>query len=276
MDEELRRKVEQKWEKLSTWLDNLKSAEEIAPIVNQQLEITQWEREVISNAPRSCHEVPYDHIKAAYDRDLESIDRHLSKIPQFSAQAMVGTTLSTGADVYSYLEYTKHLPHDDTKQWAQKYIPQYQEIQITQQRCGQVRQLLEALKPELATEFDTAIQNYKGFMGGYKKAIDAGIALRNVLGHYKGELWERVRKPCEQKVRWHKMAARLTVDSSARDTVLDQETKWNQLQQELSKIAKAESNISQEELKGIFTRLVDHIMVVLNLTEQSWKQQHGT
>jgi len=272
----LRCKVEQKQEKLSTWLDNLKSAEEIAPIVNQQLEITQWEMGVISNAPLICHEVPYNHIKAAEDRDLESIDRYLPKIPQFSAQTVVGMTPSTGADIYSYLGDPKHLLHDDTKQWARKYRTQYQEIQTTQRRRDQVRQLLEALKPGLATEFDTAIRSYEGFIGGYKGAIDAGIALRNVLEHYKGELFKRAQKSWEQNIRWNEMAVRLTVDSSAKDAVLDQKTKWDQLKQELSEIAKARQNISQEELKGIFTRLVDHIMVVLDLTKQSWKQQHGT
>jgi hypothetical protein len=123
------------------------------------------------------------------------------------------------------------------------------------------------LKPAVAQEFELAENMYQGAIGGWQDQTAAAIAMRNVLDHYKGELFERaINRPREQKILWSVMADRLTptsLGSLGHQQLRSEEKTWNNLQESLSKLAKNQP-YRDKSLETVHTELLDHLHTILS------------
>jgi hypothetical protein len=182
--------------------------------------------------------------------------------------ASTGSMAVTAADVYAITDQARWSVVVPISEWGNRYSNEYLALQDRLKREGEVLNLLSKLKPSLGHEFKQASNDVKKCLANNISQISAGIAMRNVLEHFKGELFELARKhPREQKLNWSKIADRLVVSGTLRDRFKIQEKRWNQLQQRLSKLAKCHITIDNLELKSIFAEFIDHIYISLSLVQ---------
>jgi hypothetical protein len=135
-----------------------------------------------------------------------------------------------------------------------------------------IRELVGKLKPGLVGEFDNAAAAYRASLAGTNSQTNAGIALRNVIEHYKGEIMNMARRhPKDQKVSWPQMAECFVGNVGvARQRFTQQETVWCDLQQRLSGLAKGRILLNQSELRTLYTEFIDHLYIVLSLVHFDW------
>jgi hypothetical protein len=133
----------------------------------------------------------------------------------------------------------------------------------------EVRQLLGKLSSDLVIEFDEAEKNYQEVNNNWQSSVTAAATMRNVLTHYIGKLWARVKQPSEQKRKWRAMVERISINpvgSPGFQNLLDQERTWGQLHQGLSDLTHGKSTPGSD-LVTLHTRMLDHIYSVLSLAQ---------
>ena len=259
---------------LTDWLSNAKQINDAVPTVQKYLDLAKWEASTLSCAPNEILSQVSKELTVYFTEDLQVIKRVLGDIPQISISSislsMAGTT-NTASKIYAITDQSRCADELPIKEWGDRHSQEYEGLHTKLARESEVRDLLIKLKPSLGAEFDDAADAYRKAISGSGKQTEAGIAMRNVLEHYKGELMDKAKRyPKEQKVNWPDMAQRLVGDDMAlRIRFLQQEEIWNELQQFLSRLAKGFYQYDIGQLKSTFIKLLDHIYIVLSLARLS-------
>lgn len=256
---------------ISNWLSQAKTIADAVPKVQQQLQLASWEASALSDAPDEIITSLSGNLNSSLCQDLEIMKRGLPQMPGIDLKflnASTGSMAVTAADVYAITDQARWSVVVPISEWGNRYSNEYLALQDRLKREGEVLNLLSKLKTSLGHEFKQASNDVKKCLANNISQISAGIAMRNVLEHFKGELFELARKhPREQKLNWSKIADRLVVSGTLRDRFKIQEKRWNQLQQRLSKLAKCHITIDNLELKSIFAEFIDHIYISLSLVQ---------
>lgn len=95
--------------------------------------------------------------------------------------------------------------------------------------------------------------------------VSAGIAMRNLLDHYKGKIYEAARKSPGENMTWEKMVKALTTfppETIGYTTLLGEEATWSSLKSELSDVAK---NRAHGRIEVLNVLLLTHLFTVLSL-----------
>ena len=95
--------------------------------------------------------------------------------------------------------------------------------------------------------------------------VSAGIAMRNLLDHYKGKIYEAARKSPGENMTWKKRVESLTTyppEAIECTTLLGEEVTWSNLKSELSDVAKNRIRGSVDVLNIL---LLTHLFTVLSL-----------
>jgi ribosome-binding ATPase YchF (GTP1/OBG family) len=255
---------------LADWLSRAKDVQEAVPKVQQQLELAKWEEKTLSNVPKHASNILSNDIKLSLAEDLEAVRRELPEIPQIKLVALdasVATTSVTSTMIYNVTDQARHSNDIQIYDWGIKCSEQYETLQSLLGREQEVRKLLKNLSPKLEDEFNSAVDEYRATLASTSKQANVGIALRNVIEHYKGEIMNLARRyPNEQKLTWEEMANRIVNDFGfARQRFRQQGVKWDNLQQRLTKIAKGYIQLEENELRGVYTEFIDHLYIVLSL-----------
>lgn len=255
---------------LADWLDQAKSVQGAVPKVQQQLDLAKWEEEALSDVPSQAANIVPSDVTSSLAEDLETLRQALPEIPQINLVALdvsVATTSTTSTRIYQLADNARHSDDPQICGWGSRYSEKYEILQNQLGREQQVRSLLHNLNPNLALEFDDAVSEYRAVLAGTTSQPKAGIALRNVIEHYKGEVMNLARQhPKEQKISWEQLSNRLVGNVVvARQRFQQQGKKWSDLQQRLSKLAKGHIQLDQSELYSVFTEFIDHLYIVLSL-----------
>jgi hypothetical protein len=255
---------------LGDWLKQAKSVQEAVPRVQQQWELAKWEEDTICHVPNEAANILPGDVTSSLAEDLETVHEALPQIPQINVVTLcvsAATTSTTSARIYQVTEDARHSGDPHVHRWGATYSEQYEILQNQLGREQEVRSLLHNLNPKLGLEFDDAVSGYRAVLAGTSSQPEAGIALRNVIEHYKGKLMNLARqRPKEQKITWEDMSHRLVDNVGvARKRFQQQEKRWGDLQQRLSKLAKGHIQLDESELKGVFTEFLDHLYIVLSL-----------
>jgi hypothetical protein len=261
---------------LDDWLNQAKSVQKAVPKVQQQLELAKWEEETLSGVPNQAANIIPSDVTSSLAEDLEIVHKALPKIPQINLVALdvsVATTSTTSVRIYQVTDHARRSDDPQICGWGTKHSEQYEALQNQLGREQEVRSLLHKLKPSLAIEFDGALSEYRAVLAGTGSQTNAGIALRNVIEHYKGEVMNLARRHNkEQNITWEQMSDRLVDNVGvARHRFQEQEKKWNDLQGRLSKLAKGRIQLDQSELRSVFTEFIDHLYIVLSLINKEKK-----
>jgi len=261
----------QERELLERWQERFRGASRIAPVVQQAREKALWREDALSSAPP---EVSFSHeLERQFKTGLRSWEAVLPEMPDYDeamvALATTSTATATGSATYIEVERAGvQVQTSGAVDWSSLFTIRYKAIQDRFGTREQVQQLLRALNPRRTAEFDTACELVEVFQGGAQPQVAAGIAMRNVLEHFKGDLWNRAKRPYEQKgFRWNVMVARLAKTGPGtvpHQTLLDQADTHGQLHDELTQVAKALQQVSGRQVMSLLTRLQDHLLIVLS------------
>ena len=272
MSDELKNEQDETLKIMKDWLDNLETAKLAAPIIKQAYEQKLWEAESIDTMTDAAAEIPHDDLTEKYSMEQEFWKNNLPPMPYYDDSSLptgLAMTLASASATYQFVSRTSDLGDPTTELWAQQRIQLYMYMQKKQQRISYVSNILKKLNPDLGAEFDKAVETHELASSGWVERSSAGIALRNVLEHFKGELFERaIDRPREQKIKWSDMAMRLAKGGSAgseRQALEDTEKTWEALHRRLTDVAKNQKTGAATNLDFIFVEWVDHLNTVLLL-----------
>ncbi len=268
--EKLARIARQERELLERWQERYKGASRVAAVIQQAKEKALWREDALSNAPP---EVSFSRwLERQLKTGLRSWEAVLPEMPEYD-EASIGlanASTATASGSATYIEVERagvEVQTSGAVNWSSLFMIRYEAIQDRLGTRAQVQQLLGALNPDRSAEYDTACELVEVFQAGSQPQVAAGIAMRNLLEHLKGDLWKRAKRPHDQKFRWDVMVDRLakTGPSTAPyQTLLDEGDTHKQLHSDLSEVAKDRRQASGQQLMSLLTRLQDHLLIVLS------------
>lgn len=247
-------------------------APDVIPIIQQNIDITDWQLRVYRNLPPESAEIPKSNRK----EELESENHYIKglytvlNIPsQQQLFSSTSVTISGGTADYEYVNRVRDLGTPSAVEFGNIFIPEYNRLQEAQQRPQQVRSLLERLKSEnLLARFDAANQAYLAFRSGSEKRTSTANGIRNLLLGFKGELWNLARHFPKEDMTWDKMSSRLAINGGGgiEHVVLSAQTRiHSSLLDRLADVSKDREGGSITNLDSIWTETLDHLYTVLGL-----------
>jgi hypothetical protein len=256
---------------LEGWLEGAKSIQKAVPNVRRQLDLAAWDENVLSEAPHELEMTISQSVVPLLEQDLETIHRVFPEPPKVDLdQVHISdvTASTTSMTIYRFAGDARSSRDSQIRMWGDRHCERYETLQGESRREDEVRSLLWNLKDAVGREFDTAASAYRMAQARTGTQANAGIAMRNVLEHYKGELMARTRHPNGQKATWEQMADRLVGDQGvARARFLEQKPVWDELHLHLTNLAKNRVQLECGALVAIFVRFVDHLYIVLSLAK---------
>ena len=128
---------------------------------------------------------------------------------------------------------------------------------------------MEILNPDRVSELRGAQQKYILSKTEMEDKVDAGIWIRNVLEHFKGDILQLAKTSDKENTpSWEKMSQRLTGKTTTSiecSEMIKQKVEWKRLHEELTKIAKNPKYAKNANLEIIWIEFIDHLFIVLGL-----------
>jgi len=257
---------------LKEWLSRHNEETKMVPIVQDLVNRTEWEFQTLSEMPEDAVEFFSPEFVKEYADSTDFIKESLPLPPMF--QITVGSSAASissasSSKIYNVVTRAGEVDDDSLGKWSSKCTLQYRELQEKQKRIEKVKQKLNNLNPDRIKELEQAYQEYSEAKSNEDKRISAGIAMRNVLEHFKGDLYELARNHHGENMTWERMAEILSiggVGSIEHKALKNQEEEWRSLERRLSGVAKGQKLGLIADLDDIWTRLLDHLYIVLGLT----------
>jgi hypothetical protein len=263
---------------IENWLRTNEENQKAVQSLTDLLEVLKWEKDSISDMPES--------IKLLFDKDLFNdkigtteilLQEFAPPIPNVNTTGLTDLVSATTSATFAPILHVYKTPSHEAKKWIQRTIKSYEEIQKQNNAVSKTRDLIQKLQeksaasPNLCEEYNIMIE--KGLY--YRtteldKRMSAGIALRNVLEHYKGRLQQLAKYPTEQKTpSWEMMVERLSrypKESPLYLQLLEEEKTYNRLHDnELTPLAK--NNQDKDFEKRLVIETIVHLHTVLSLVK---------
>ncbi|MHB8843324.1 MAG: hypothetical protein ACYC7L_01120 [Nitrospirota bacterium] len=267
-DDENINNLEKKESHLQQWLENYKSAGDVVPIVEKNLELTRWEIETLRNVPSAGSN---EDLNKQIKYDAEQVENELPMMPKYSVLHMkiAYTSTASAATVYSGLLQNVTWGVVQQPDYAFRYLEKYNHMQMSHMREEEVSVLLMSLKIDYLNSLFARTKQlvYEAKSNPLKNAA-AGNEMRNLMLKFKGELFAKSRiNESEKNVTWEKMSSRLSGgDAYIEQELLLQEKAYGQLNDVLSDLLKERHQIVSGEVQSAWVQLLDHLFVTLGLT----------
>ena len=263
--------LESKRKYLKEWIERHRKAKEIIPLVQKELEMTEWELEALQNIPSGVNKKPFDDLETKFETDYNYTVKTFPMIPEYDRSA-VQTALSVATDstssVYLNVVQVGSWAVADAESYSKKYRESYQQMQIAHNRPEEVNQLLQKINSvTLKERYEKASKGYYAVKSGTEDWTAVASEMRNFVMGLKGELFEKARKQPRENMTWDVMAERLSKggkDSVEHQELKDQMKTYDELIDILSPALKDRKNNSSD-VEIIWSRILDHIYVVIGL-----------
>lgn len=260
---------------LREWIERCKKAQDIVPSIRMNLEMTEWEIEALANRPEEAEEIPLGDLQARFDQEYDYLTRHFPMIPEYDPSAiptLAAVTTSGSASTYVYVFRVGGLGTQEAQRYSEKYTQAYRDLQATQSRPGEIRDLIGSLgNPQTLKRFDRAFNTYFAAKSGTGERSTAAAAMRTLLDGIQGDLFQIARKWPTENMKWETMAGRLAkgpVDGTEHRELLRQNSIRGSLVSQLSTVLKDREGSSLTDLDDLWTQVLDHVYIVLRLTER--------
>ncbi len=240
--------------------------------VDQGIQFLDLQKSSLISLPENIAEqestVLSDHIgryKAFWINSLPLLPQIDPIVFEKSSSAM-SMAVATATDIV----YIANVADPAYSKWRTDYNNRLTIFQQEIELPNKVHDLLIQLDSRLGQDFVIMEKNYFTTQG-VQKDINAGIALRNLLEHYKGRLIDKARQQKKENITWKIMIDRLYTESKQTPeyyTLLDQESVYKSLfGNQLSNIAKdtQKGQHTQRDIKELYTEVLNHIYTVLSL-----------
>lgn len=239
--------------------------------VSQLIEDTDRELDLLSKLP----DVAFTSIEFQPLDDIKKFNGEIEKrypIPPIPTDYFGGTIAISSASSVSI--FTKVSSTDiDLHTWLSDEIEAYEVSLSRHNKIKEVGRRLALIKSNIAEEYTTSEQAYLSTKQGLGLRSTAGITMRNVLEHTKGELFGRVQKK-KGRVTWQEMTSKLSISiegSLEYRTLLNLEYDWDSLHQDLTNLAKnlpLSVNVTLDVLWIRYIELLYSLSGLINLGEQ--------
>ena len=267
-------KLEARRDYLREWMERYKKAQDAVPFVHMGLEMTEWEIQALSNRPDQADEMSPADLRIRFERDYDYLTDVLPMMPEYNLDdlpALTAVITSGSASIYNYVAKVGDLGTQEAQEYSSRYTAAYRELQAAQTRSKAVYDLLKKLNnPQTLQRFDRASNAYLSARSSIGERTAAALEMRNLLDGVQGDLLEKARRWPKENMTWNKMAERLSKgknEGTEQQELIDQETTRTSLTSQLSTVLKDREGDSLKNLNNVWTQLLDHIYVVLNLID---------
>jgi len=262
--------------RISTWLETNKENQKAVQPLTEILEVLRWAQDSIDTMPPEVKTVfPAGTLYVNMAAVQEVLETYLPPLHPVDVTGItVAGSSATSITSAAILLNPTTLNRTDVagSSWFDERSDEYRKIQEKQTRSRRVRDLLGDLQrrvssgPNLIQEFDYMMEKTaQGKVSRGEDDVSAGIAMRNLLDHYKGKIYEAARKSPGENMTWEKMVKALTTfptETIGYTTLLGEEVTWSSLKSELSDVAK---NRARGRIEVLNILLLTHLFTVLSL-----------
>lgn len=259
---------------IEKWLStNEQNQRAVAPLTDL-LELYKWARDTLAEMPSDAR-LLFD--RSAFNAEVTQVGTWLSfHVPPLPEIRVSDITASLGSStgIASNLLFTisKATNSENDRLWLSGKYESFGEIQKRQQKLQKTRGLLQKLdgrnpnKPDLVEEYDLVLEKAFYYRGSeVDTQVSAGIAMRNLLEHYKGKIETIARSHPKENMTFEEALSRLSQYPSGsimRTILLNEIATWDRLQSRLSDLAK---NKTRSDLRQSAIELIAHVYTVLAL-----------
>jgi hypothetical protein len=255
---------------LLDWMSGLRDANKIVPEVQKQIDLVQWQIEVLENTPSEAEEIPFNPPSA--EKSYLLTKSVLPTIPKYQSESIVNLTAGTvsgSTDYYNYTSQVGDLGTPKAFEFSKKYTVLYQNIQQEQDRQNSVKQMIEKLGNTNTVErYDRAVNAYSRYKSEVGERASAAMAIRTLLDGVQGVLFEKARNQPKENMTWGKMGSRLAKivpDSEKYQEFILQHEVRSKLFSRLSDIGKDRESGAATNLEFVWTQVLDHLYITLSL-----------
>jgi hypothetical protein len=259
-------KLKRAREHVSLWLDQSKRVASAVPDAQRVAEQLDWEVRTLESRPSEAANYSTAGIDQHCEDLLNRVTGAFPLLPTIDLGAITqvnSITTSTGSATVTYVMEIGRLGTPDATTYARTALGEYRALQEKQRRPEEIRGLVALKLPSLTGRFDAARAAYDGARAGQTEATGAAIASRNLVDGLKGELLDKGRAVAGHGVSLDEAVSRIFRSSA---TVTDVETEVHRrsaLIADLSDVAKARRTVDVAELDGLWSRVLDHLLIVL-------------
>lgn len=262
---------------LKTWLDRYRKAGEAVPSVQRTLESIEWQLGVLEQRPSEGVVLPMPEIEEQADLVYKTVMRDLPMIPEYDPEAVSFVTSVTNIGssmIHTLVSGVAVFETPQAREYAEDKAKAYRELQASQNRPEEVQQLLGQVLPTTTAKFDIAYKAYYAAKSGAGTRTAAALEMRTLLDVVKGELFDKARNQPKENMTWEKMTQRFLpgpepLTAMRRTQLIMHEGIRSRLVEDLSTTAKQWEGAHPNNLDDMWTRLIDHLHIVLNLIPRS-------
>jgi hypothetical protein len=265
--------LKERYRYLTEWLERNKEAQRVLPYVHEQLELTEWEINALSNLPNEADEVPQFDFQSIFRKENDHLKAALPMMPKYDLSAVSSSsayTLSGTTTVTAFITRIGEINTRGSQDFANKYMSDYREIQESQSRPTKVRKLIELLGDEkILNRYEVACEAYVGVKSDTVNRAGAASEMRNLLHGVKMGLFDHARKWPKENMNWSRMAHRLSKSDYEKDLLSEKEKIHFLLIDDLSHILKEQDKKLPINLDHKWSQVLDHIYSIISLTNIS-------
>lgn len=251
---------------LCTWLERCRQANNAAPTVQRIHDLLDWEVRTVEKRPAEAKSISTTELDRYSEMVYGRIKSALPMLPEIPPEQL--TTVSSSSAVSStvvitYVSEISQLQTLEAMKYASNALLEYRELQESQQRPNQVRELLANRMPNVIQKFDTACIACQRCQSRIGDMTVAALEMRTLIDGVKGELYERARQYPKENMKLDLVLERLFSSATTKLEIEEQFKQRSSLYEALSAVAKRRNPPMMYELEALWARVLDYILVVV-------------
>jgi len=250
------------------YIEKAKAIKESIPYIFLAYEQIEWQRNVFESKPNGI-ELNIDDVDLLRLKDNYNLSETLPPLPTIEKDSLINfmTDCTSATTITMNLIVSVDPKIPSAKSWADDNLNAQIKLQEKQKQIENISFILKDLKNDELKLFNEAVDSYNSLLAT-NDISGTAMKIRNSLEKIRGYLYERAKKPREQKIKWPLMAQRLAKGGATsiqyRD-LLREEASYDYLHGQLSIIGKNKQLSTIGDLRYIFSRFTLHLFTVLNL-----------
>ena len=263
-------KLKAKRDRYIEWLRRHAKADAIAPYVQKDLAMTEWQIEVIESRPAEADEIPMPDLGGTIDRDLKVLDTSLPMMPDYPGWIGLVSSAYTTSGSVSIHEYAARVgdlgtPH--AVEYSERAAAAFGELNRRYDTGSEARGLVEKFCGANTLErLEEAEGSYLAYGRDTATRHDAAYAMRNLIDGIKGELFALAMTHERENMTWEIMASRLArggPEGPQCAELLAQEARHRKLIERLSDVGHDRKGGSATDIDAIWTEVLGYLIVLL-------------
>lgn len=261
-------KLRERRKHLLEWKSRYKSAQQMLPYLDRQLELTELSIQALTDLPEEAQDIPHQDLAPLLDQENDRIKFTFGLMPQYDPEDAKNSTnlLVSGstASISVIVSRTLQVGTEAAQTFAYDYSNRLQAIQASQSREATIRDLLNRLPHDAPLKsLDAAQAAFAGWRSQTVEASAAASELRNLIYKLKGELFDLARNQPGENMTWERMAHRLAKGNQEKEALLRQEKLQLLILPDLSHMAKARTAPLPKKLEYLWSQTLDHVFSIL-------------